>query len=388
MANVSIVSKSSARIRVFAGEKDGKKQFFTKTVKFDPTMKKKELDTFLEIEAKKFEVSCIGRTVISNLTFEKIAEQWFNEYAQPTMRETTYRRMEFLKGITYEKIGSYKLDKLNNIVIQHFIDDLATLDGYGRSGKGFSTKTCKHYLTFVSDVYEYAVSQGLASDNPCRNVHVKNRHDGKEKQVYSRDEVFKLFEILETAPLKYQAFFYLAAYTGLRRSEILGLRFSDIDEYGVMRIRRSANYVAEKGMFIDDTKTKSSKRNITLPAVVSEKISALRKLQITERTGLGITPQDDDFLFCTTYYDGIMNANTAYTYLKRVCEKNGLRFAGIHSFRHFTASLLISQGASVADTASYLGHSSPVTTMSVYIHEFKDSQAKSSKLIENALSKG
>ena len=81
MANVSIVSKSSARIRVFAGEKDGKKQFFTKTVKFDPTIKKKELDTFLEIEAKKFEVSCIGRTVISNLTFEEIAEQWFNEYA-------------------------------------------------------------------------------------------------------------------------------------------------------------------------------------------------------------------------------------------------------------------------------------------------------------------
>lgn len=386
MANVTITSKTSARIRVFAGTIDGKKSFFTKTVKFDPTMKEKERNAFLDAEAKKFEVSCIGRTIITNLTFEEIAEQWFEEYAKPTMRETTYRRMEFLKSLTYEKIGKYKLDKLNNIIIQHFIDTLATLDGYGRSGNGFSTKTCKHYLTFVSDVYEYAISKGLAPDNPCRNVHVKNRHDEKEKQVYSREEILTLFKALEEAPIKYQAFFYIAAYTGLRRSEILGLKFSDIDEYGVMRIRRSANYVAHKGMFVDDTKTKSSKRNITLPDVVAKKISALRKVQITERMSLGITPQEDDFLFCTPYYDDIMNTNTAYTYLQRLCKKHNLRFAGIHSFRHFTASLLISQGATVANTASYLGHSSPATTMNVYIHEFKDAQAASSKLIENALS--
>lgn len=153
-----------------------------------------------------------------------------------------------------------------------------------------------------------------------------------------------------------------------------------------MRIRRSANYVAHKGMFVDDTKTKSSKRNITLPDAVVKKISALRKVQITERMSLGITPQEDDFLFCTPYYDDIMNTNTAYTYLQRLCKKHNLRFAGIHSFRHFTASLLISQGATVANTASYLGHSSPATTMNVYIHEFKDAQAASSKLIENALS--
>lgn len=349
-------------------------------------MKEKERNAFLDAEAKKFEVSCIGRTIITNLTFEEIAEQWFEEYAKPTMRETTYRRMEFLKSLTYEKIGKYKLDKLNNITIQHFIDTLAALDGYGRSGKGFSTKTCKHYLTFVSDVYEYAVSKGLAPDNPCRNVHVKNRHDEKEKQVYSREEILTLLKALEEAPIKYQAFFYIAAYTGLRRSEILGLKFSDINEYGVMRIRRNANYVAHKGMFVDDTKTKSSKRNITLPDVVAKKISALRKVQITERMSLGITPQEDDFLFCTPYYDDIMNTNTAYTSLQRLCKKHNLRFAGIHSFRHFTASLLISQGATVANTASYLGHSSPATTMNVYIHEFKDAQAASSKLIENALS--
>lgn len=142
-------------------------------------------------------------------------------------------------------------------------------------------------------------------------------------------------------------------------------------------------------MFVDDTKTKSSKRNITLPDIVVKKISALRKVQITqitERMSLGITPQENDFLFCTPYYDDIMNTNTAYTYLQRLCKKHNLRFAGIHSFRHFTASLLISQGASVADTASFLGHSSPATTMNVYIHEFKDAQETSSKLIENALS--
>lgn len=387
MANITQTGKNSYRIRVYAGENEkGHKQFFTKIVKVDASLKKKERDLYLETEAKRFEVSCVGRTVIETPIFKDFAEQWFEEYAKLSFRDTTYRRMEFLKEQTYNAIGKYKLDKINNVVIQHFIDSLATLEGYGRSGHGLSTKTCKHYLTFVSDVFDYAVRMGLVSDNPCRNVHVKNRHDEKDKQVYSIEEVTQLLKALEKAPLKYQVFFYIAAYTGLRRSEILGLKFSDIDDSGIMRVRRSANYVAHKGTFIDDTKTESSKRNIQLPQIIMPKFNALRKLQISERLSLGIIPENDDYIFCTPLYDGIMNANTPYGYLRRFCKAENIRFAGIHSFRHFTASVLISQGMDVATTAKYLGHSSPNTTMSVYIHEFKGAEIKASQVIENTLS--
>lgn len=334
MANITQTGKDSYRIRVYAGENENKqKKFFTKTVKVDPALKKKERLFFLENEAKQFEVSCFGRTIIANLTFEEIAEQWFSDYAKTILRATTYRRMEFLKNLTYQSIGKYKIDKINNIVIQHFIDDLAILEGAGRTGHGLSTKTCKHYLTFVSDIYDYAVWQGLATDNPCRNVRVKNRHDAKNKQMYSIEEVVELLKALNAAPIKYQAFFYIAAYTGLRRSEILGLKFSDIDNFGALRIRRAANYVAQKGTFVDDTKTEPSKRNILLPEAVRNKISALQHSQITERMSIGIIPQEDDFLFCTPLYDCVMNANTPYQYLKRFCNKNKLTFEGIHSFR-------------------------------------------------------
>lgn len=342
-------------------------------------MKKKDLNLYLDNEAKKFEVSCIGRTILVNMTFEETAEMWFTEYAKPTLRDTTYRRMEFLKNHTYNAIGKYKIDKINNVVIQHFIDNLATLEGCGRSGHGFSTKTCKHYLTFVSDVFDFAVRKGLADDNPCRHIRVKSRHDEKEKQVYSIEEVSELLGLLERSPMKYQAFFYIAAYTGLRRSEILGLTFSDIDENGVLKIRRAANYVAHKGTFTDDTKTKSSKRNIQLPQIVLQKITSLRHQQINERMALGITPQENDFLFSTPYYDGIMNANTPYEFLKRFCIKNNLHFAGIHSFRHFTASLLISQGMDVASTSKYLGHSSPATTVNLFYGHINQSHLYSIK---------
>ena len=97
-----------------------------------------------------------------------------------------------------------------------------------KTGKPLSRKTAIHHLSFISDVFSYAVKMDMLSENPCRKVTVP-KGEKKEKEIYTIEEIEQLFRLLETAPLKYRTFFTLAIYSGFRRGELLGLEWKDID---------------------------------------------------------------------------------------------------------------------------------------------------------------
>ncbi len=95
---------------------------------------------------------------------------------------------------------------------------------------------------------------------------VIQKGEPKEREFYTIEEVERLSELLQDAPMKYRVFFNLAIYSGFRRSEPLGLEWKDIDfDEGLVHIRRTSNYVAGEGMYTDTTKTKKSQRVIKLP---------------------------------------------------------------------------------------------------------------------------
>ena len=105
----------------------------------------------------------------------------------------------------------------------------------------------------------------MLTDNPCKRVTVP-KGEKKEKDIYTLEEVAQLFQLLETAPLKYRTFFTLAIYSGFRRGEMLGLEWKDIDwEHNVISVRRTSNYTASKGIYTDTTKTKKSQRSLKFP---------------------------------------------------------------------------------------------------------------------------
>lgn len=80
-----------------------------------------------------------------------------------------------------------------------------------------------------------------------------------------------------------------------------------------------------------------------------------------------------------------MNNQTPYSWLKEFCNNNGLLFYGLHSFRHFTASLLISAGIDVTTVLGALGHCCPTTTLNVYSHMFQSARARVSTVMDGAL---
>lgn len=378
---------SSYRIKVSCGyDVNGKQIIQTKTWKPDEGMTPKQIEKEVQRQTVLFEEACKIGQVTANVKFETFAEQWFEEYAQLNLRNTSYERMRRITHRIYPIIGHMRMDKITSRHIQQLINELALNGKNELNGKALSRKTIIHHLSFVSVVFSYAVKMGMLSYNPCQNVSVP-KGEAKEKDIYTLEEISKVFELLdmEDVPTKYCVFFKLAVYSGFRRSELLGLEWKDIDwKNNLISVRRTSNYVAGKGMYTDTTKTKKSQRTLKFANYVMEILSKLKDEQDKEIEQLGDKWCYTDRIFVG--WDGKpMNINTPYKWFRDFCTKNNLKFCDIHSLRHLNASLLINGGVDIVAVSGALGHSQVSTTGNIYSHMFQEARAKNSEVIAAAL---
>ena len=262
--------------------------------------------------------------------------------------------------------------------------DVKTLFTVQKAGGKLAPKSIKHYLSFISSVLDYAFRFNMIQDNPCRRVTVPTGPK-VERECYTLEEAQRFLDSLEVVPTKYQAFFVLAIYGGLRRGELLGLEWQDIDfQNHVVKVRRTSGYLKDRGVFTDETKTEKSRRTLKLPACVFNVLRLHRTNQLEDRLKLGDQWKDHGRLF-TNLDESPMHPNTPYHWLKRFCEQTGQRFLGVHAFRHLNASLLINSGADVKTVSASLGHSQVTTTLNIYAHTFEETQARASEAVADLL---
>ena len=249
------------QIRVSCGyDTSGNQVVQTMSWKPADGMTQKQIMNELKRQEILFQEKCMKGQVTANVKFQDFAEQWFEEYAKLNLRNTSYERMKQLTVRVYPAIGHLRLDKVTSRHIQQFINDLALNGKSLKNEKPLSRKTAVHHLSFISDVFSYAVRMDLVSDNPCRKVTIP-KGEVKEKPIYSQEEIAQLLTAINGEDIKYRAFFYLIAYSGFRRSEMLGLEWKDIDfENNIISIKRTSNYTSERGIYTDTTKAKRSKR--------------------------------------------------------------------------------------------------------------------------------
>ena len=353
------------------------------TWKPDDKMTPKQVEKELNRQAVIFEEACMRGFQSKAVKFETFAEEWFEEYAKPNLRNTTYERLLQLRKRVYAAIGHLRMDKITPRQIQAFVNALSKEGANEKMGKPLAPKTIRHNLSFISDVFSYGVKMGVVSDNPCSKVTIP-KGEVKEKLIYSQEELEMLLNKLIDEPTKYRAFFYLISYTGLRRSEMLGLEWKDIDfEHNVISVRRTSNYTAERGTYTDTTKTKRSQRSLKISPFIMNILKQHKEEQDEEALRLGSKWVDTDRLF-TKWNGEEMNNQTPYGWLKEFCEKNDLPFYGLHSFRHFAASTLISAGLDVTTVSGALGHSCQTTTLNVYCHQFQNAQARVAEAMDGA----
>lgn len=364
---------------------DGKQRNQYKSYKPEPGMTKRQIEKEMQRQAILFEEDCKRGQITAAVKFETFAEQWFEEYAKVNLRPTSYARMKQLTKRVYPAIGHKRLDKITARDIQKFITDMLTNGRNLNNGKPLSRKTAVHHLSFISDVFSYAVRMGMLCDNPCRRVFVP-KQEQEEKQIYTIEQVKILYENLKSEPMKYQVYLLLSIYSGYRRSEMLGLEWKDIDfEHDLIHVRRTSQYTSEKGIYTDTTKTRKSKRVSKMPASIMNLLRQFKADQNEEARRLGTKWEDYDRLF-TKWNGAPMNPQTPFEWLKGYCERIGIPFRNIHSLRHLHASLLIFEGVDVVAVSEDMGHSVVGTTLNLYSHMFQEAKARNCDAISNALS--
>ena len=376
----------SYQIRVSVGyDIKGNHKEQTKTWKPPEGMTDRQIQKELNRQAVMFEEKCMHGFKATAVKFEELAEEWFTEYAALNLRHTTFEQMKKLTKRVYPAIGHLRIDKITPRQIQAFLNSMARDGANVRTGKPLSPKTIQHYLELISDIFGYAIKMDIVSDNPCSKVTIP-KGEVKEKQIYSQEEMALLLTKMDGEPLKYKAFFYLMAYSGFRRGEMLGLEWKDIDfEHNVISVRRTSNQTAERGIYTDTTKTKRSQRTLKISPYIMEMLKSFKAEQDAESLKLGDYWVETDRLF-TQDNGEPQHPNTTYEWLKRFCKRENLPFHGIHSFRHFAASSMISAGLDVTTVSGALGHTNSGTTLNCYSHMFQTAQARVAEAMDGAFS--
>lgn len=370
------------QIRVFCGyDTSGNQVVQNKTWTPKRGMNSKQIEKELNKQAMEFEDACNSGYQCMVIKFQDFAEEWFVQYAETRLKTQTIRCYHNCEKKVYKAIGHLRMDKITTRTIQLFIVELVgekRVDRNGNELPHYAPKTIRNYISFISSIFDYAVRMQIITDNPCKNVVLPSKKT-KKRDVYSLEEVQHMLELFESeseANYKYTIFFTLAAFTGLRRGELLGLEWKDIDwNCQLLRVVRTSEYTKEKGIYTDTPKTESSIRVIKLPIEIIQKLKEFKAWQDDCKVELGTKWIECDRLFTKT--DGSpMGMRQPYRFFERFCKRTGMRFVSIHSFRHFNASILISNGVDVKTVQSCLGHSSASTTLNIYAHSFREAQAK------------
>ncbi len=248
-----------------------------------------------------------------------------------------------------------------------------------------SGKTALHYHRLISSMLETAVQWQLIPSNPCKRVKAP-RAEHREAKYLDEEQAAHLIELLNDEPITYRTMILLLLNSGLRRAELCGLCWQDIDlDNAVLEVRRNTLYLPERGIFDDSPKTASSQRSIKLPAVCIPMLKEYRAWQGQERLKLGDQWHDHDRVFAR-WNGEPMHPDTLTNWFSDFVKRNDLPPITVHSLRHTNASLLIAGGTDLRTVSARLGHSQTSTTANVYAHAIRSADAAAADTLNDLLS--
>lgn len=247
-----------------------------------------------------------------------------------------------------------------------------------------AVSTVLHHHRLISSMLSTAVKWQLIFSNPCSRVVLpKNKH--KEAVYLDEEQAADLLAALDKESMQHQVIVKLLLFTGMRRGELCGLEWKDVDfERAVIFVRRSSLYLPGKGVFEDETKNETSERCMKVSADVVTMLKAWRTAQSKQRLRMGDQWQTSDRLF--TAWDGApIRPDVITAWFHKFVTKNGLPPIHIHSLRHTNATLLIAAGTSLTTVAARLGHANSTTTSKIYAHAIKSADQAAAEVLQDIL---
>lgn len=252
--------------------------------------------------------------------------------------------------------------------------------------KPLSSKTILHHHRLISSILGTAVEWGVLFANPCDRTKPP-RVEHKEPKYLDEVQAAKLLELLEDENTEYKTAIRLLLFTGLRRGEVLGLEWSDVDfDNATLQVCRSSLYLPDKGVFEDETKNRTSNRVIKLPQTAVNDLKLYRKYQMEMRLRVGDRWQETDRIF-TTDFGAPLHPDTLSRWFSAFVKAHSdvLPPISLHSLRHTNATLQIASGVPITTVSKRLGHASSVTTGRIYAHAIRSADEAAAEALENIL---
>ena len=324
-------------------------------------------------ESQKLDVSKAGTYTVSSWM-----KTWYEVYAEPRIRPNTKAYYtNYIENHIIPGIGNISLDKLTTIQMQRFYNNLQKTGRVQRKNfpelrdKSLSPRVVRGVHTLLHNCLEQAVAERLILTNPAQGCKLPQL-EKKEMKILPQEKIGMYLAEAEKRGLL--AAFYLELTTGLRRGELLGLKWSDIDlEKGDLRVQRQIGRI--DGKIIEmPLKTKNAYRTLPLSA---DAISVLKIQKCKVGNSEWVFPSPTG---------GPMSPDSVLHMLHRVLKRAGLPKVRFHDLRHTFATLALQNGVDIKTVSGMLGHFSAGFTLDTYAHVTTSAKREAAKTMGNILS--
>ena len=311
-----------------------------------------------KLEALKEQCGRTSDRLKPDMPFGDWMDFWYQNFSKPKIRQTTQECYENrIYNHIIPEIGKIPLNKLTQNDLQQFY---ARLKKGGRKrltdkyGEGLSDRMVRSCHTTCRSALEKAVVEGLITTNPAIGCKLPPKKV-KEMQVLTQAEIIRF--LTQAKAEGYYEMFLLELTTGMRRGEIIGLKWRDLNlQTGELRITRQ---VVKTGSSkeISVPKTKSSVRTILLPPDMVELLAELKK------------QTKGEWMFPSPVKEGEpRNPTAVYHRFQLILERSHCKKIRFHDLRHTFATMALENGMDIKTLSAMIGHISSETTLNIYSH--------------------
>lgn len=369
MARGSIVQRgSSYRVRISYQDDAGRRHQISKTTSSKGRAEKLRTQILSELDK-----GILAKP--NKLTTGAYLEQWLKGSVASTVAPGTYGSYAYItKKYLIPELGGIKLWNLKPQHLQRLYAD--------KLQQGLSPRSVQLMHITLHKALKNAIKTGLISRNPIDLVDPPKveRH---EMKTMTEEDIGRFLD--EARKGDYYTLFYIYLFTGIRRSEALALRWSDVDLLGCqLSINKTMQFLNKKVTF-KSPKTANSRRLVALSPSTSVVLRLHREAQNKIRKYKEESPvSDDDLVFCQSDGSPYLPNTISHAWIKLV-KKCGLDGVRLHDARHTHATLLFKSGVSAKVIQERLGHSSVAFTMNTYVHVSPGMQKQAANQFDDAV---
>lgn len=293
---------------------------------------------------------------LDKITLGDFVQDWLKEMKLNVAVSTYQNYISFNKCHINPRLGNFRIQKIDALIVQRFIYDLV-------EETVLNPNSIRKVIDMLKVVFRKAVSLKLVNENPVLNVTLPKKSN-REMDVWDTEQV-ECF-IKNSNKHRFYTAYLIALLTGMRKGEITGLRWKDIDfDEKIIYVRQIYDINAK--MFKVGAKTSAGVRSIHIPDMLIEQLKKERMVVVEHKLKQGQNFNDYDLVVCTRYGNPI-DSSALSKRLKVQSIKLGLPTIRFHDLRHTHVTMLIKQNINVKVISERVGHSSIQITLDKYSH--------------------